>query len=1279
MILLQTILGITVTSNNQLSNALLNKVTPIQLANQNFQISMNFLNIDQLDIVGPATLTYSGSINVNNKLNWQNIAINNGNLTISGNSNSKITISSQISNSILNIAGDSSNIVIVNSNVVKSKLSFILKNSAGLNITKSIFDTNSIAGSASSFIDCSSSTVLLNSFTINNNTGLFLNANQCYLGGNTNIFSNNKVITQDPSFAYISQTTIEMKSTTFTSNLGGRIGLIQMLQSSGYLSNSIISQTTASLINILGMDTNSDLQLINVEIKQHAVQGVRLIQVAGQSHLSIQGSNIHDNANGWFIGVFSDSHLSMTASVINKNTWISSTPLYISGSSVVSLTNNDISSNSYGVYFVNSDYQTTLSIDGLTSFNNIGSTFIRFLGSILTINNANIHNNQFSTSEGVAWLLMDGIESSNATISSSNFHHLQFGATASLVFQSTEFSNVIITSCTINDISGNLFTAASPLSILKSTFSNIISPTSAISSSASLSIQQSKFNFINGTDGAIIYASNQISIATSTFTNIHASHNGAVAYCKNALQVILTNNTFTNTSATASGGVFYDDSPALTPNFLNSNIFKFNAAAVQGNIIASPPHAISSNISSISIVAGHPIPPFQLQLIDKYNQTSQFDSDPNLVFLANIIISTPSYSISGITHFTLINPYIPQMSILAPFGSYALVVQSLRNNYNLQLSIPLTIKQCPIDTINVPIASFPNCRAPICPAGCSSEFGKCTNDNICTCSNGYDGMGCFLKSSLYDTITIYSNLTSCANPSYRDIMISQYESLLSDLGDYTLVYRHTTMGATPCSFTFSVMDANGNYVEGDDLTGLQFKLNELTQAQSTLQDSYKAYVVIDTLIIIMTTLVLIGVLVTTAIIFVFIRYRKTPVVKSSSLLFNSFILIGILLGFASLLVEIGIPNLVQCGARIWIYPVAFVCIYGSMLLKTRRIYKIFNNSSGGQLRHLSDLHMASQFVVLMIICGVICMVYSVANPALPLLILNGGIRGYYCISTNHTLTLVLQIMLVILGFMIISMCTYYCINTRNSQGAYKESGAIGICVGMILVLGTFGIPILLFVELQPNTRFILLFVVIIMNMYTILGVYYGRRVYIMVFRPDLNNLQFLNKDQSIRNTISTEHSIATRELVRRASRRGSGQLALQNNKNKTPIASAQTVASGQLDNSNKTLGASLEVVQLDIIEKCRYKESNEKFKNGHLLVFYESEHCILSIDKSGEEGIVLAFDELEIEDCLIYEQSVRFICCEKHYFVSFRKMETKTRILNMFNKQYRLGALEEHE
>eukprot|EP00834_Sanchytrium_tribonematis_P001006 NODE_21_length_42443_cov_0.822808.p17 type:complete len:293 gc:universal NODE_21_length_42443_cov_0.822808:42327-41449(-) len=289
---------------------------------------------------------------------------------------------------------------------------------------------------------------------------------------------------------------------------------------------------------------------------------------------------------------------------------------------------------------------------------------------------------------------------------------------------------------------------------------------------------------------------------------------------------------------------------------------------------------------------------------------------------------------------------------------------------------------------------------------------------------------------MYDFITIRFEDKDCSKL-LQDKVIDNVQLRLHKIGDFNEVFRSFDQ-TEKCEFSFSVQDKSGVFVEGQDLQIIKDRLISDGDIQASYVQSYKDHVEFNSLeAIMMLTFAIIGVVVIILFIIILTKYRKTPAVKSSSYFFNMVILIGLLISYSAFLFELGVPTQIACHLRIWVYSLSFTIVYGTFLLKTRRIYVIFNNTKGS-LNNISDMFVLAQLFMLLFIVSALCLVYSVVNSPIPQIRTEIIARAWSCQSSNYLLANILDTSLLFFALLMLLISSFYCYKTRNCQGAYKE-------------------------------------------------------------------------------------------------------------------------------------------------------------------------------------------------------------------------------------------------
>lgn len=84
----------------------------------------------------------------------------------------------------------------------------------------------------------------------------------------------------------------------------------------------------------------------------------------------------------------------------------------------------------------------------------------------------------------------------------------------------------------------------------------------------------------------------------------------------------------------------------------------------------------------------------------------------------------------------------------------------------------------------------------------------------------------------------------------------------------------------------------------------------------------------------------IGILVTLFTTYIFVQYRNTPVVKSSTRELCYFILIGLLMHHSAIFFTVAKPSTFSCAMIRIVPPLSATIVYASLLVKTNRIARL---------------------------------------------------------------------------------------------------------------------------------------------------------------------------------------------------------------------------------------------------------------------------------------------------------------------------------------------------
>lgn len=117
-----------------------------------------------------------------------------------------------------------------------------------------------------------------------------------------------------------------------------------------------------------------------------------------------------------------------------------------------------------------------------------------------------------------------------------------------------------------------------------------------------------------------------------------------------------------------------------------------------------------------------------------------------------------------------------------------------------------------------------------------------------------------------------------------------------------------------------------------------------------------------------------GILLTLFVIWTFVKYMETPIVKASGRELSFILLGGILLSFLMSFILLAKPSLIICSLQRFGVGFGFSIIYGALLTKTNRISRIFE-SARRSARRPSFISPKSQVIICMIFVSIQVNIY----------------------------------------------------------------------------------------------------------------------------------------------------------------------------------------------------------------------------------------------------------------------------------------------------------------
>lgn len=210
-------------------------------------------------------------------------------------------------------------------------------------------------------------------------------------------------------------------------------------------------------------------------------------------------------------------------------------------------------------------------------------------------------------------------------------------------------------------------------------------------------------------------------------------------------------------------------------------------------------------------------------------------------------------------------------------------------------------------------------------------------------------------------------------------------------------------------------------------------------------------------VIIPVTVSLVGIVLTCAVLFIYIKHNDTPLIRASGRELSYLLLGGILLCYTNTFLLIAIPTMFTCVAQRFLVGTGFSTIYGSLFTKTNRISRIFN-SAGHTAKRPSYISPKSQVLITVCLVGVqilLSLIWMIIEPA--------GTRYYY----PDRKTVILKCKMSDMSFLfsqlyniiLVTICTIYAFKTRKIPENFNESKFIGFTMYTTCVVWLSFIPI----------------------------------------------------------------------------------------------------------------------------------------------------------------------------------------------------------------------------
>ncbi|CAF4341780.1 unnamed protein product, partial [Rotaria sp. Silwood2] len=255
----------------------------------------------------------------------------------------------------------------------------------------------------------------------------------------------------------------------------------------------------------------------------------------------------------------------------------------------------------------------------------------------------------------------------------------------------------------------------------------------------------------------------------------------------------------------------------------------------------------------------------------------------------------------------------------------------------------------------------------------------------------------------------------------------------------------------------------------------------------------------------------IGILISFFVVYIFVRFNATPVVKSTTRELSYLILMGILFCHLTAFVILQKPSFIICVLTRLLPGISFSMIYGSLVTKTNRIARILARSKKKiitrRLKFMSARHQPAIACFILVTEVTIVAVTVYRDPPKAVLIETGGRLLLTCKKS-------LQGIAAPLGFdgLLVFLCTLYAIKTRNLPENFNEAKFIGFSMYTTCVIWLAFAAVYFAIDIKVFS----LCVATNASAYVILIFLFFPKLYLIIFKPEKNHRSAFATNKDIR-------------------------------------------------------------------------------------------------------------------------------------------------------------------
>ncbi|XP_078679227.1 metabotropic glutamate receptor 3-like isoform X1 [Branchiostoma floridae x Branchiostoma belcheri] len=258
---------------------------------------------------------------------------------------------------------------------------------------------------------------------------------------------------------------------------------------------------------------------------------------------------------------------------------------------------------------------------------------------------------------------------------------------------------------------------------------------------------------------------------------------------------------------------------------------------------------------------------------------------------------------------------------------------------------------------------------------------------------------------------------------------------------------------------------------------------------------------------------LLGIMMTGAVIAVFMKYNDTPLVKASSRELSYMLLGGLVMCFVMTFVIIAKPSVGTCALVRLGLGLSFTVCYTALLTKTNRIYRIFTRQTSTNVQKVNYISPISQLLIctaLISVQAVGVVVWLAVEPPDTQLVYPFGRQDQVILKCKiKDKSLMMSLVYVML---LIIVCTIYAFKTRKVPDNFNETKYIGFTMYTTCIVWLAFVPIYFGTQTDHRIQTTTMCIAVSISAFVALGCLFAPKVYIILFQPE-KNVRSMNRQK----------------------------------------------------------------------------------------------------------------------------------------------------------------------